>query len=74
MDAEPGRAIRVAHAIRAGGVAINTPFSIHRHAVRRLNNPIGRELALRDAGFHTETKGVDAHGTKPVNPLGVMYL
>jgi aldehyde dehydrogenase (NAD+)/betaine-aldehyde dehydrogenase len=69
-----GRAIRVAHAIRSGGVAINTPFSIHPGMPfgGYKQSGFGRELALETLDQYTETKGVVMYtGTKPVNPLGV---
>src|SRR5450755_2626186 len=69
-----GRAIRVAHAIRSGGVAINTPFSIHPGMPfgGYKQSGFGRELALQTLDLYTETKGVVMYtGTKPVNPLGV---
>ncbi len=69
-----GRAHRVAHAIRAGGVSINTPFSIHPGMPfgGYKQSGFGRELALQTLDLYTETKGVVMYtGTKPVNPLGV---
>jgi acyl-CoA reductase-like NAD-dependent aldehyde dehydrogenase len=69
-----GRAHRVAHAIRSGGVAINTPFSIHPGMPfgGYKQSGFGRELALQTLDLYTETKGVVMYiGTKPVNPLGV---
>ena len=69
-----GRAHRVAHAIRAGGVAINTPFSIHPGMPfgGYKHSGFGRELALQTLDLYTETKGVVMYtGTKAVNPLGV---
>jgi acyl-CoA reductase-like NAD-dependent aldehyde dehydrogenase len=69
-----GRAIRVAHAIRSGGVAVNTPFSIHPGMPfgGYKQSGFGRELALQTLDLYTETKGVVIYtGTKPVNPLGV---
>ncbi len=69
-----GRAIRLAHAIRAGGVAINTPFSIHPGMPfgGYKQSGFGRELAMQTLDLYTETKGVVMYtGTKPVNPLGV---
>jgi acyl-CoA reductase-like NAD-dependent aldehyde dehydrogenase len=69
-----GRAHRVAHAIRAGGVAINTPFSIHPGMPfgGYKQSGFGRELAMQTLDLYTETKGVVMYtGTKPVNPLGV---
>ncbi|HEY5095707.1 MAG TPA: aldehyde dehydrogenase family protein [Candidatus Eremiobacteraceae bacterium] len=69
-----GRAIRVAHAIRSGGVAINTPFSIHPGMPfgGYKQSGFGRELALETLDQYTETKGVVMYiGTKAVNPLGV---
>jgi aldehyde dehydrogenase (NAD+)/betaine-aldehyde dehydrogenase len=68
------RAHRVAHAIRSGGVAINTPFSIHPGMPfgGYKKSGFGRELALQTLDHYTETKGVVMYiGTKPVNPLGV---
>ena len=69
-----GRAHRVAHAIKAGGVAINTPFSIHPGMPfgGYKQSGFGRELALQTLDLYTETKGVVMYtGTKAVNPLGV---
>jgi acyl-CoA reductase-like NAD-dependent aldehyde dehydrogenase len=69
-----GRAHRVAHAIKSGGVAINTPFSIHPGMPfgGYKQSGFGRELALQTLDLYTETKGVVMYiGTKPVNPLGV---
>ena len=69
-----GRAIRLAHAIRSGGVAINTPFSIHPGMPfgGYKQSGFGRELAMQTLDLYTETKGVVMYtGTKPVNPLGV---
>jgi acyl-CoA reductase-like NAD-dependent aldehyde dehydrogenase len=69
-----GRAIRLAHAIRAGGVAINTPFSIHPGMPfgGYKQSGFGRELAMQTLDLYTETKGVVMYtGTKAVNPLGV---
>ncbi len=69
-----GRAIRLAHAIRAGGVAINTPFSIHPGMPfgGYKQSGFGRELAMQTLDLYTETKGVVMYtGTKAVNPLNV---
>jgi acyl-CoA reductase-like NAD-dependent aldehyde dehydrogenase len=69
-----GRAHRVAHAIKAGGVAINTPFSIHPGMPfgGYKQSGFGRELAMQTLDLYTETKGVVMYtGTKAVNPLGV---
>jgi aldehyde dehydrogenase (NAD+)/betaine-aldehyde dehydrogenase len=69
-----GRAHRVAHAIRSGGVAINTPFSIHPGMPfgGYKHSGFGRELAMQTLDVYTETKGVVMYtGTKAVNPLGV---
>jgi len=69
-----GRAHRVAHAIKSGGVAINTPFSIHPGMPfgGYKQSGFGRELALQTLDLYTETKGVVMYtGTKAVNPLGV---
>ena len=69
-----GRAIRVAHAIRSGGVAINTPFSIHPGMPfgGYKQSGFGRELAMQTLDLYTETKGVVMYtGTKAVNPLNV---
>ena len=69
-----GRAHRVAHAIRSGGVSINTPFAIHPGMPfgGYKQSGFGRELALQTLDLYTETKGVVMYtGTKPVNPLGV---
>ena len=68
-----GRAHRVAHAIKSGGVAINTPFSIHPGMPfgGYKQSGFGRELALQTLDLYTETKGVVMYtGTKAVNPLG----
>lgn len=68
-----GRAHRVAHAIRAGGVSINTPFSIHPGMPfgGYKQSGFGRELAMQTLDLYTETKGVVMYtGTKAVNPLG----
>ena len=69
-----GRAHRVAHALKAGGVAINTPFSIHPGMPfgGYKQSGFGRELALQTLDLYTETKGVVMYtGSKAVNPLGV---
>jgi acyl-CoA reductase-like NAD-dependent aldehyde dehydrogenase len=69
-----GRAHRVAHAIRSGGVAINTPFTIHPGMPfgGYKQSGFGRELALQTLDHYTETKGVVMYtGTKAINPLGV---
>ncbi|HXW76047.1 MAG TPA: aldehyde dehydrogenase family protein [Candidatus Eremiobacteraceae bacterium] len=71
---DAGRAHRVAHAIRSGGVAINTPFSIHPGMPfgGYKQSGFGRELAMQTLDLYTETKGVVMYiGTKTINPMGV---
>ncbi len=68
------RAQRVAAGLRAGGVGINTPFSIFPGVPfgGYKQSGFGRELAMQTLDLYTETKGVVMYtGVKAINPFGV---
>jgi len=67
-----GRAQRVASALKAGGVGINTPFSIFPGVPfgGYKQSGFGRELAMQTLDLYSETKGVVMYtGTKPLDPF-----
>jgi len=69
-----GRAQRVAVALKAGGVGINSPYSIFPGVPfgGYKQSGFGRELAIQTLDLYTETKGVVMYtGAKPLNPFGV---
>jgi acyl-CoA reductase-like NAD-dependent aldehyde dehydrogenase len=70
---DAGRAQRVASALKAGGVGINTPYSIFPGVPfgGYKQSGFGRELAMQTLDLYTETKGVVMYtGTKTINPFG----
>ena len=69
-----GRANRVARAIRAGTVAINTPYSVFPGVPfgGYKQSGYGRELGMDTMRLYSETKSVLTYiGEKPLNPFGV---
>jgi len=71
---DPGRGHRLAQRLKAGQVAINTPYTT-RPGVPfggYKQSGFGRELALETIESYLETKGVLVGiGTKPANPYGL---
>jgi len=70
---DAGRAQRMASALKAGGIGINSPFSIFPGVPFGgfKQSGFGRELALQTLDLYSETKGVVMYtGTKPLNPFG----
>ncbi len=68
------RAQRVAAALKSGGIAINSAYSIFPGLPfgGYKQSGFGRELAMQTLDLYTETKGVVAYtGTKPINPFAV---
>ncbi|MBC5805046.1 MAG: betaine-aldehyde dehydrogenase [Candidatus Eremiobacter antarcticus] len=68
------RAQRLASALKAGGVGINTPYSIFPGVPfgGYKQSGYGRELSMQTLDLYTETKGVVMYtGAKPLNPFGV---
>ena len=66
---DAGRAQRVAAALKAGGVAINSPISIFPGVPfgGYKQSGFGRELGMQTLDLYTETKGVTMYtGTKPI--------
>jgi acyl-CoA reductase-like NAD-dependent aldehyde dehydrogenase len=66
---DSGRAARVAAALKAGGVAINSPISIFPGVPfgGYKQSGFGRELSMETLDLYTETKGVTMYtGTKPI--------
>ncbi|MBV8163585.1 MAG: aldehyde dehydrogenase family protein [Candidatus Eremiobacteraeota bacterium] len=71
---DASRAQRVAHALRSGGVGINTPISIFPGVPfgGYKQSGFGRELSLQTLDLYTETKGVVMYtGAKSINLFGV---
>ncbi len=69
-----GRANRVASAIRAGSVAINTPYAVFPGVPfgGYKESGYGRELGMETMRLYTETKSVLTYiGPKPKDPFGV---
>ncbi|MGR4066206.1 MAG: aldehyde dehydrogenase family protein [Vulcanimicrobiaceae bacterium] len=69
-----GRANRVARAIRAGTVAINTPYAVFPGVPfgGYKQSGYGRELGMETMALYSETKSVLTYiGEKPINPFGV---
>ena len=69
-----GRANRVARAIRAGTVAINTPYAIFPGVPfgGYKQSGYGRELGMETMSAYSETKSVLTYiGEKPMNPFGL---
>jgi acyl-CoA reductase-like NAD-dependent aldehyde dehydrogenase len=69
-----GRAQRIAGALKAGGIGINTPYSIFPGVPfgGYKQSGYGRELALQTLDLYSETKGVVMYtGTKALNPFGI---
>ena len=69
-----GRANRVARAIRAGTVAINTPYAVFPGVPfgGYKQSGYGRELGMETMRLYSETKSVLTYiGEKPLNPFGV---
>ncbi|HVR47023.1 MAG TPA: aldehyde dehydrogenase family protein [Candidatus Binatia bacterium] len=69
-----GRANRVARGIRAGSVAINTPYAVFPGVPfgGYKQSGYGRELGMETMRLYTETKSVLTFvGEKPMNPFGV---
>jgi acyl-CoA reductase-like NAD-dependent aldehyde dehydrogenase len=69
-----GRANRVARAIRAGTVAINTPYAVFPGVPfgGYKQSGYGRELGMETMRLYSETKSVLTYvGEKPMNPFGV---
>ncbi len=69
-----GRANRVARGIRAGSVAINTPYAVFPGVPfgGYKQSGYGRELGMETMRLYTETKSVLTYvGEKPINPFGV---
>ncbi len=69
-----GRANRVARGIRAGSVAINTPYAVFPGVPfgGYKQSGYGRELGMETMRLYTETKSVLTYvGEKPMNPFGV---
>ena len=73
-SANIGRANRVARAIRAGSVAINTPYAVFPGVPfgGYKQSGYGRELGMETMRLYTETKSLLTYvGEKPMNPFGV---
>ena len=71
---DQGRAHRLASAIKAGIIMVNSPISAFPGVPfgGYKQSGFGRELALETLDLYTETKSVVSYvGTKPLNPLGV---
>ncbi|MFC4767764.1 aldehyde dehydrogenase family protein [Effusibacillus consociatus] len=69
-----GRAHRVAAAIRAGIVMVNSPISAFPGTPfgGYKQSGFGRELALETLNLYTETKSVISYvGSRPLNPFGL---
>jgi len=69
-----GRANRVARGIRAGSVAINTPYAVFPGVPfgGYKESGYGRELGMETMRLYTETKSVLTYiGEKPMDPFGV---
>ena len=69
-----GRAHRVAAALKAGIVMVNSPFSTFPGLPfgGYKQSGFGRELAMESLDLYTETKSVLAYiGEKPLNPFGL---
>ncbi len=69
-----GRANRVARAIRAGTVAINTPYAVFPGVPfgGYKQSGYGRELGMETMHSYSETKSVLTYiGEKPMDPFGV---
>jgi acyl-CoA reductase-like NAD-dependent aldehyde dehydrogenase len=69
-----GRANRVARAIRAGTVAINTPYAVFPGVPfgGYKQSGYGRELGMETMRLYSETKSVLTYiGEKPMDPFGV---
>jgi acyl-CoA reductase-like NAD-dependent aldehyde dehydrogenase len=69
-----GRANRVARAVRAGTIAINTPYAVFPGVPfgGYKQSGYGRELGMETMRLYTETKSVLTYiGEKPMNPFGV---
>jgi acyl-CoA reductase-like NAD-dependent aldehyde dehydrogenase len=69
-----GRANRVARAIRAGTVAINTPYAVFPGVPfgGYKQSGYGRELGMETMRAYSETKSVLTYiGEKPMDPFGV---
>ena len=68
------RAQRVSRALKAGGIGINTPYSIFPGVPfgGYKQSGFGRELAMQTLDLYTETKGVVMYtGAKAINPFGL---
>lgn len=71
---DQGKAHRLASAIKAGIIMVNSPISAFPGVPfgGYKQSGFGRELALETLNLYTETKSVVSYvGTKPLNPLGV---
>jgi acyl-CoA reductase-like NAD-dependent aldehyde dehydrogenase len=69
-----GRANRVARAIRAGTVAINTPYAVFPGVPfgGYKQSGYGRDLGMETMALYSETKSVLTYiGEKPINPFGL---